>query len=68
MYHDSRDLERLIELENLWKRHWMLVIIALLAIVWFGIYFATVLRAYSESHCDYPMSASAPLPMRTEPA
>jgi hypothetical protein len=66
MYHDSRDLERVIELENLWKRHWMLVIIALLATVWFLFYFASVLRAYSQSHCDHPTGAPAPLSLRTE--
>jgi hypothetical protein len=41
------------------------VIIALLAVVWFGIYFASVLRGYRQSHCDYPISAAAPLPLRT---
>jgi hypothetical protein len=48
--------------ENPLKRHWMLAIVALAAIIMLGVLFSSVLRAYAKSHCAYLTSVPAAAP------
>jgi NADH:ubiquinone oxidoreductase subunit 4 (subunit M) len=53
MRRDSRDHGSVAELAKQWKRHWMLVIVMLAAIIGLGILSTSILRAYGQSHYDY---------------
>jgi hypothetical protein len=53
MRRDIRDHDRAIDLASLWKRHWMVAIVVLAAIVGLGVLLTSVLHAYSQSHYDY---------------
>ena len=48
-----------LELENLWKRSWLPAIVALAVIIGLGLWFLSVLCAYTKSHSAYLSNASA---------
>jgi hypothetical protein len=48
------------DIADVWKRHWMiLAILVLTATIGLGVFFRSVLCAYSQSHYDYLTSAPA---------
>jgi len=47
-----------LELENLWRRSWLPAIVALAVIIGLGLFFMSVLCAYTRSHSAYLSNAS----------
>jgi len=47
-----------LELENLWKRSWLPAIVALAVIIGLGLWFLSVLCAYTKSHSAYLSNVS----------
>jgi NADH:ubiquinone oxidoreductase subunit 4 (subunit M) len=62
MRRDIRDHGSVAELAKRWKRHWMLVIVMLAAIIGLGILSTSILRVYGQSHYDYLTEVPASSP------
>ena len=60
MRRDIGDHDSVAELANRCKRHWLLAIVMLAAIIGLGILSMSILRAYSQSHYDYLTRVSVP--------
>jgi hypothetical protein len=61
MRHDIHDPDPAIELENMWKRLWLSLIVVLAAMIGLGVASASLLNAYDQTHCRYLTNVPAVL-------
>jgi uncharacterized membrane protein len=59
MRYDIRRFDPAIELENMWKRLWLSLIVALAAMIGLGVASASLLNAYDQTHCRYTTKTTA---------
>jgi len=53
MRYDIRRFDPAIELENMWKRVWLSLIVVLAAMIGLGVASASLLNAYDQRHCRH---------------
>jgi hypothetical protein len=53
MRHDIQSHDSMVELENMWRRLWLSLILVLAVMIGIGLIFTAVLHSYSEAHCRY---------------
>ncbi len=62
MRYDIHGHDPAIELENMWKRVWLSLIVVLASMIGLGVASASLLNAYDRTHCRY--STNVPAIMR----